>query len=148
MSLIITCKQRKEKLKAMTLIELLVVVIVVGVIVTFAYPSYLSHVVKAKRGVALSDLSRMQLYLENGYDGGSYANAANALMPGGNCAICESDSSEYTISVSPEGGDYKKGYIITAKPLNQQTKDTCLSTPNDVITLKQTGKGQPLDCWG
>ncbi|WP_260259636.1 type IV pilin protein [Vibrio intestinalis] len=142
MSLIIMCKQRKKRLKAMTLLELLAVVIIVGIIVTFAYPSYLSHVVKANRSVALSDLSKIQLYLENGYDG-SYVSAANSVMAGGSCGICESDSNNYSITIAAN----KDNYTISADPLNKQEKDTCLGSSQDVLTLKQTGKGQPIACW-
>ncbi|MDA0149234.1 type IV pilin protein [Vibrio sp. LaRot3] len=143
MSLKLICKPGKKKLEAMTLIELLIVVAIVGILATFAYPSFQSHIINANRTVAMSDLSKIQLYLENGYDG-SYVSAANSVMAGGSCGICESDSNDYSISISAG----TSSYTIEAKPLNQQTKDTCLSTPNDVITLKQTGKGQPLDCWG
>lgn len=142
MALIINCKVRKKRLKAMTLIELLIVVGIVALLASFAYPTYQTQLIQSNRTAALSDLARIQLYLENGYNGG-YSDARDAIMSGGSCLLCESNSNDYLITITADS----KSYTISADPQTKQEQDTCLSDLNDIITLDHSGHGKPEDCW-
>ncbi|MGF1910984.1 prepilin-type N-terminal cleavage/methylation domain-containing protein [Vibrio kasasachensis] len=142
MAPIIGCKARKSRLKAMTLIELLVVVTIVAILASFAYPTYQAQVITSSRTLALSDLSRIQLYLENEYKGG-YSSPRDAIMSGGNCQLCQSNHNEYLITISISSN----GYSISADPLGKQENDICLNSINDIITLDHSGQGRPEACW-
>lgn len=142
MALIIDCKVRKKHLKAMTLIELLIVVGIIALLASFAYPTYQTQLIQGNRAAALSDLARIQLYLENGYNGG-YSDARDVIMSGGSCQLCDSNSSDYLITITAD----TQSYTISADPQMNQEQDACLSNHNDIITLDHSGHGRPEACW-
>ncbi|EGU39895.1 putative fimbrial assembly protein PilE [Vibrio ichthyoenteri ATCC 700023] len=126
----------------MTLIELLMVVVIISILVSFAYPSYQTQNIKAKRMVAIADLSRLQLYLENGYNNG-YHSAKQAVISAATCLICQSSAHHYQFSVVLTSN----GYLLTATPYNQQQNDPCLAGPDDTLRLNQAGVAEPASCW-
>lgn len=139
-----SCNNNKLRVEGMTLIELMIVVVVLGIVAAFAYPSYTQYVIETHRTTALTDLAKIQLHLESGYNG-SYASAASGLISGSTCSFCEIDTSRYTLSISP--ATPTSSYEIIADPEGVQEKDICLSSTSDVITLSKTGTESPTDCW-
>jgi len=136
------CKQGKNRLKAMTLVELLIVVSIIAILASFAYPAYQTQVIHGNRSVALSDLVRIQLYLENGYNGG-YSDGRDVIMSGGSCQLCESNNSHYLITIVADN----HSYTISADPQSNQEQDSCLTNRSDIITLDHSGHGKPKACW-
>lgn len=136
------CIKSKKRLEAMTLIEVLLTLVIIATLTTIAYPSYQNQLIKGTRHLALSDLSRLQLELENRYDNG-YISAQNALLSAGVCLICQTDSNDYLISISAS----VNSYLISAQPQGKQQQDPCLSTPGQSITLDHSGYGSPTACW-
>ncbi|WP_223296314.1 type IV pilin protein [Vibrio sp. N418] len=135
-----------KRLKAMTLIELLIVMTIISIITSVAYPSFKRQSIKAKRMVALTDLSRMQLYLENSYNQDAnqdYSVAKQSVISAANCLVCQSNTQHYRFSVVITAD----GYTLMALPLNQQQDDPCLNTPTDTLSLNQAGVALPSTCW-
>ncbi|WP_194437209.1 type IV pilin protein [Vibrio fluminensis] len=136
------CIKSKKRLEAMTLIEVLLTLVIIATLTTIAYPSYQNQLIKGTRHLMLSDLSRLQLELENRYDNG-YVSAKNALLSAGVCLVCQTDSSDYLISVSAG----VNSYLISAQPQGKQLQDPCFSSSDQSITLDHSGYGSPIACW-
>ncbi len=142
MAQVTQCMRSKKRLEAMTLIEMLVVLAIIAILTGIAIPSYQSILITSTRHVVISDLVRIQLQLETGYNG-SFADAASAITSGAICLVCESRQRDYIISVSA-GAD---SYLISADPQQRQEQDHCLANRSDMITLDHTNSGQPESCW-
>ncbi|GAA5646368.1 MULTISPECIES: type IV pilin protein [Vibrio] len=136
------CKPFIHRLNAMTLIELLIVLAIIGLLAAFVYPSYTAHVRSAHRHQALSDLSRIQLYLEQHYRSGYHA---GTVISAGICLVCDSDPSRYQFSVSAS----TQGYQIRALPqtATRQHLDTCQGQTYEALTLNHLGESAPPRCW-
>ncbi|MFA0350288.1 type IV pilin protein, partial [Vibrio sp. 10N.222.55.C6] len=102
------CNNNNLSCKGMTLIELLVAVAIIGVLTAIAYPSYTEHVIKSHRTAALADMAKIQLTLEQSYNG---VYNWGSIISGGACAICESPSDRYVFSVASSSS---MAYTITA----------------------------------
>ncbi|MFZ9052024.1 MAG: type IV pilin protein [Woeseiaceae bacterium] len=141
--------------RGVTLLELLIVVTIVAIISAFAYPSYMEHVVSAKRTVAASALLQVadrqqQFFMDNK----QYANdltdlglAANPLVVSddGMPAEAGDGDSVYSISLSNVTATT---YTVTAAPLHGQlSRDTACGS----LSITQAGvKGSSAggdDCW-
>lgn len=130
-----------------TLIELMVTVVLVGILASVAYPSYLTYVSKTHRAAAAAFLlevsSRQQRYL---LDARSYAADMAAL---GMMAPPEI-ARHYTITTSPKPDAKPPGFIATAQPVGDQaTRDSDCGA----LTIDETGekkasgpRGQAA-CW-
>ncbi|MFS1960615.1 prepilin-type N-terminal cleavage/methylation domain-containing protein [Vibrio tasmaniensis ZS-17] len=136
------CNNNNLSHKGMTLIELLIAVAIVGVLTAIAYPSYTEYVIKSHRTAALADMAKIQLTLEQSYNGVySWGN----IISGGACTVCESPSDRYVFSVASSSS---MAYLITAtaQSTKGQNGDSCLGTPK-TMTLKSSGEESPVDCW-
>ncbi|WP_215407200.1 type IV pilin protein [Vibrio gigantis] len=136
------CNNNNLSMKGMTLIELLLAVAIVGILGAIAYPSYISHVIKAHRVTAIADMAKIQLEMETLYKG-SYASAAENIISGGTCLFCDTDTSRYTLAVSASTTTYS----IQAEPLSAQTNDDCLDSTTDILELHHSGASEPEACW-
>lgn len=133
-------KPCRQSMKAMTLIELLIVIVIIGLLASWAYPSYTAYVRSAHRQQAQLDMQRIQLALEQHYQQGYHL---EAVMNGSHCLVCQSDPKYYQFSVTPAGS----GYEIAAQPLSAQHLDTCDGESYDRLTLNQAGQATPRECW-
>ncbi len=143
------------KNKGFTLIELLMVLVIIGILISIAYPSYRDYITRARRSdgqAALLDLaSRMERYYseENTY--------ATATIGTGNATdVASSNQSPegwYTLVISSATAN---SYTLQAIPQNAQaTADTRCQT----LTLNSQGvkgitagpsgtpTGTATDCW-
>ena len=112
----------------------MIAVVVVGILVTIAFPSYQEHMRKTRRSAAQSFLvdvaARQQQYL---IDARSYAGGAGALGTL-NLAVPADVSRFYTVTIDPAAPTLPPSYIITATPIagSAQVQD-------GVLTLDQQG---------
>ena len=137
------CNNNNLSCKGMTLIELLVAVAIIGVLTAIAYPSYTEHVIKSHRTAALADMVKIQLTLEQSYNG---VYNWGSIISGGACVICESPSDRYVFSVASSSS---MAYTITAtaQSTKGQSGDSCLGTPKTMTNLKSSGEESPVNCW-
>lgn len=138
------CKLSKKSVKAMTLIELLFVVALVSLLALFAYPNYQQQVRKAHRTAAISDLTKLQLEIEHGYDKGY---SWEGLISNGKCFICRSEPERFIFEIQASADS---PYVIKAiaQEQSQQTLDDCLASNNtDHLSLDANNRAFPQECW-
>ena len=144
---------RQRKNSGVTMLELLIVVAIISIITSFAYPSYLGYVAKAKRTAATSTLMQIAARQQQFFmDRKAYTADLNDLGYGadpfiikddGAASIAADPQSIYSISLSGVAG---ATYTITAVPLNGQlVRDSSCGS----LTLDQAGARGSAgpDCW-
>lgn len=145
--------------KGFTLIEVMVVVIIVAILASVAYPSYLDHILKSKRAAAQGFMMSVankeeQIMLDSRCYVSVAGNAdfpkdpANA-PPGLNLAVPLDVSSHYNVVVVA-GACGTPTYAITATPTSpaQQKDLKCAKLTLDQTGNKGiTGTGSVQDCW-
>lgn len=151
MSSVQSCKKANA---GFTLIEMMVVVLIIGILVAIAYPSYREHMLKSKRTDAKTVLLEAAQFLERNntvsgrYDKDSAGVAITlpsgfAVAPRGAAGV----DIAYNITLTTLTSS---NYILQAAPVNQQVKDKC-----GKLTLNSVGvKGvidntayDALTCW-
>lgn len=131
--------------RGFTLIELLIVMIVMGILMTIAYPSYKSYLMRSRRADALQTLSQDQLILERCYSANFSYNAACGALPAFPQA---STQGFYSIAISNRSAST---YTLTATPVGTQVEDTtCASIMVNQANVKtatdSSGTAQTV-CW-
>lgn len=128
---------RNYRLAGFTLIELMIVVAIVAILAAIAVPSYLNYVRQSRRAsakTALLDLaSREEKWyaVQNRYDATltdlGYASAQVSGSPEAIQVPNNTNEDYYSVSVSvtPASAATAAGFIATAVPQGDQTKDTC-----------------------
>ncbi|EPF7603140.1 type IV pilin protein, partial [Vibrio vulnificus] len=86
------CNTNTTLQKGMTLIELLIAVVIIGILTSIVYPSYTKYVIESHRTVAKADMAKIQLALEQSYNG---AYQWSQIVSGSTCLICDSSSDRY-----------------------------------------------------
>lgn len=131
--------------RGFTLIELLITLVIFGILVAIAYPSYLQYLQKSRRTDALSTLTQDQLILERCYSQNfSYATACGALPT----FPQTSPQGYYTITISNLTAT---SYTLTATPTGIQATDTkCASmsvNQANVKTASDASASAQSECW-
>jgi type IV pilus assembly protein PilE len=118
-----------------TLIELLITVVIVGILLSIAIPSYGAYIVKARRIEATTALTQIQMAQEK-YRGNNLAYATLTQLG------LNPTSAYYTFSVTAANDEY----TLTAKAIGNQVSDVPCSTLS--IQQLSTGVSQtPAPCW-
>lgn len=130
--------QRPAAIRGFTLVELLITIVVIGILVSIAYPSYTSHLRKARRAEAqqvLMDaaLRQQQILL----DTKAYA----ADLAGTGTSVPASLTRFYTLTVA-RGTGTAPTFTATATPLGDQARDTCGPLSVDHANVRTPGA-----CW-
>ncbi len=139
-----------------SLIELMIVVVIVGILATIAYPSYLDQVRKSRRTEAralLLKVSGMQqrFFTENntyalsmsklGFAGSPRLNADGSVSS-------EHDWYRVTTEANNAADPANPTFTVTAEPQRDQIEDDCAS-----LTINQLGEKTsantiaPANCW-
>jgi type IV pilus assembly protein PilE len=120
----------RSSMKGFTLIELMVVVAIIGILASIGYPSYISHVVKARRVAGATCMMEMAQFMERYYT--TKMKYAGAKLPQTACVTEVAD--HYTIGFSADPGD--TSYTLTATPQGAQaSKDGQCGT----LSVNQAG---------
>ncbi|WNO59998.1 type IV pilin protein [Rheinheimera sp. MMS21-TC3] len=132
--------------KGMTLIEIMIVVVIVGILVAVAYPSYQNHVLRSHRAAATGCLLELSQFMERHYTENMRYNSATFALPALQCMTEASGRYNYN-SVQAQ-----RTYTITATATGAQTKDTsCLTLGINQAGTKLVNGGSDVtavrNCW-
>ncbi|MGO4054864.1 type IV pilin protein [Vibrio cholerae] len=138
------CKPSVSQQQGMTLIELMIAVVIVGVLASIAYPAYTNYVKEGHRKLAMADMAKIQLYLEEKYNNGYTATGIVDAQKVCN-SFCSVDSDRYKIVVETAA----TSYAITATPQSSkgQNSDQCGGSTYTSLTLNEKGVTSPSACW-
>ncbi|KTD61118.1 type IV pilin protein [Legionella spiritensis] len=131
--------------RGFTLTELLVAMVIVGILASIAYPSYLSYLQRSRRTDAMTALATDQVILERCYAQNFSYNQACGAMPAFPHA---STQGFYTITISNLG---PTTYTLTATPTGAQASDTTCSSFSvdqaNTRTAVDNGGTAQTSCW-
>ena len=128
-----------QRSQGFTLIELMIVIVIVGILMAIAYPSYRSWILKSHRSDAMATLSQDQAILERCF--------AQTFSYTGTCGSLPtfpqtSPQGYYSITLSNQTAT---SYTLTATAVGTQALDTTCATFSIDQTNLQTAT-QPA-CW-
>jgi type IV pilus assembly protein PilE len=144
------------KQRGVTLIELMIVIVILAVIASFAYPSYMNYVVDTKRTAATSILLQVadrqqQFFMDNKRFTNDLTNLGFANNPlviaddGSPMANAADSDSTYSVALTNVTATT---YTITAAPLNgQASRDAECGSLTLNQTLMKGSSGGGDDCW-
>jgi type IV pilus assembly protein PilE len=128
-----------SKLKGMTMMELMIVLVIVGILVALAYPSYTNYVRKAKRGEA------QQLLLNWSVNQEIFRSNNSAYAPANSAALPAPTHPIYGFTATTSATAYTLTATATGDQLNDKLKDgTTVCSP---MTLNNLGAKTPAGCW-
>ncbi len=128
-----------RQIKGFTLIELLITLVIIAILMSLAFPSYRTWILKSHRTDAMATLSQDQAILERCYAQTFAYNQACASLPAFPQA---SPLGYYTITLTNQTATT---YTLTATATGVQTADTACTT----FTLNQANQKTATQsaCW-
>lgn len=134
---------RKQN-KGFTLIEIMIALVIMGILVSIAYPSYVSYIMKSRRSDALAALAQYQITLERCYAQNFSYNGTCGSLPS---FPAKSAQGYYNVTLASGTSTY----TLTATPLGTQAQDTtCAKFTVDQSNLRSgfdsSGTSQ-VSCW-
>lgn len=132
--------------RGFTLLELLISLAILGILVAFAYPSYVNYVLQSRRADAISSLAQDQIIFERCYAQNYAYDTACTAVP---AFPQTSGQGYYSITVTNLGATT---YTLTATPIGNQANDsTCASMTINQANVKtatdSSGNDETSTCW-
>jgi type IV pilus assembly protein PilE len=126
-----------SRARGFTIIELMIVIIIIALLVTLAYPSYIDYVRKAKRGEAqqllLNWAINQEIFRSNNPE---YATVVQLPAPA---------HDDYTFALSDRSATT---YTLTATGTGDQVNDTARDgVTTCTLILDENGVKLPAACW-
>ena len=139
MAPILTHKLNRKSSAGFTLVELMIVIVIIGILASVAYPSYLNQVTAAKRSdgqVALMNASQDLERCFTEYNAYNNANCTfDATSPEGHYAITR------TVNAATN-------FTLQAAPNASQTDPLCANlTLTSTGVQGKSGTGTVAECW-
>jgi type IV pilus assembly protein PilE len=132
-----------QQINKVTLIEIVCTVFILIILTALMYPNYRGYILKAHRTSAMSDLTQLQLELEQSHQN-DYLNISKKLIgSNGICHRCKTEPSRFTLSILVED----HGYSIVAQAKGEQLKDNCSGESYHYLSLNHRGETFPEHCW-
>lgn len=130
--------------RGFTLIELMIVVVIVGILASVAYPSYLGHVRKGRRADAQSVMLEAQQYMQRYY--AAHNSYKDAALPDDLKVAPKSGTTYYNLSVDVD--DDGLSYSLSAAPVQSEGDPCGTLTLTDTGAMSQSAVGSSVDlCW-
>lgn len=107
-----------KKQKGFTLVELMITVLIVGILASFAIPSYREYIRKSKRAEARTALMQASMNMERYFSSNNIYSGATV----GTVIPAYSESKNYSINFDDL---QDQTYILIATPLDGQANDPC-----------------------
>ena len=127
-----------------TLIELMIVVMIVGVLMAIALPSYKDYVLRSHRADAQSSLVDIAARQERFVAQRNFYTTEISAGTGLNLGSANSKENYYTLEVEAcATGTIATCYLITATAAGSQASDTGCTE----MTYDSTGTKGPAACW-
>ncbi|HCH1218047.1 type IV pilin protein [Vibrio parahaemolyticus] len=138
------CKPSFTWQQGMTLIELMIAVVIVGVLAAITYPSYSNYAKEGYRKQAMTDMAKIQLYLEENY---SHGYTATGIVNADKVCttFCNVDNERYKIVIETTATSYE--ITATPKSTKGQNSDKCEGNTYTSLTLNEKGIRSPNACW-
>ncbi|WP_084228162.1 type IV pilin protein [Pseudoalteromonas byunsanensis] len=132
----------KNSVCGFTLLEALIVLVILGIVVSVAYPSYQAHVVKAARAEAIVLLLDAANRQEQYYvDNRTYTDTLSDI------GVSETtERGYYTISLEVKDNEFVVKATPVAGPVKNDTQCTVLKI-NELGQKLSTGSGSAKQCW-
>ncbi|MEQ6290031.1 type IV pilin protein [Vogesella sp. GCM10023246] len=125
--------------RGVTLIELLIVVVVLGIIAAFAYPSYISYVIKTNRSAAMSFMTEAAARQEEFVlDARRYASSVTELGVSAPTDVTKF----YNITITAFNASTPPAYSVVATPASGGMQAT-----DGTLTLMSNGQKLPANKW-
>jgi type IV pilus assembly protein PilE len=122
--------------RGFTVVELMIVLVIIGILVALAYPSYVDYIRRARRGEAQQLLMNWSVNQEIWRSNHStYASAADLPKP-------THDHYDF-----PDPVTSATAYTLEADAKEDQLNDTAKGDCTE-LTLDSTGAKSPAICWG
>jgi type IV pilus assembly protein PilE len=132
--------------KGFTLIELMIVVVIIGILASIAYPSYLDYVTQARRSEAMNALAEVRIEQEKW----RASHNSFAASPGELGLSVETESGYYSLAIILDSATSNSSFSVTATPQNEQAEDDCgtFAVDRNGPTSGASGTYADLSCWG
>ncbi|MCA3185166.1 MULTISPECIES: type IV pilin protein [unclassified Cupriavidus] len=147
-------ERRRSGARGFTLIELMITVMIIGILSAIAIPQYQQYVTKARRAEAKAGLARVQGALERYFTVNNTYTLDPLLLKLPKCDDAKTpsgdtcDSSNYIITIEPNGGSIATGFQLTAAPVANRPDPVCGNfTVNNLNVKTSTGTGAAGTCW-
>ncbi len=128
-----------RRITGITLVELMFVLVIVGILVALAYPSYVEYVRKGKRGDAQHMLMNWAVNQE------IFRSNNTSYAAGNNAALPAPDLDDYDFATSNISATT---YTLTATATGDQVNDKARDdTDCSVLTVTHAGAKNPEICW-
>ena len=134
--------------RGFTLVEIMIVILILGIVVAAALPSYRSAQQKAGRAEAKAALLEVASMQERFYTtNNSYStNAVPLASPA--VAIFTSESGKYAVTVAAcAGGTITACFLATAAPQGAQASDVCGNLTLSSTGVRGSSAGVTDECW-
>lgn len=132
-----------KQMNRVNLIEIVCTVLILIILTALMYPNYRGHILKAHRTSAMSDLTQLQLELEQHHKKGYLEISKKLIGPDGICHLCKTESDRFALSILVE----EHGYSIIAQAKGEQLTDHCSGESYQYLSLSHRGETFPEHCW-
>lgn len=140
---------KRASAQGFTLIEMMITVVIMGILVSVALPSYNAQVVRTRRASASGCLMELAQYMERVYTSNLRYDTNNGSSTELPATPCRSElTGSYTFGFS--GTPQVRSFDLVATPVDgQATRDTgCGTLGINQASIKSVSGAKPVkDCW-